>query len=207
MTKASRLDLTWDATYSCRLKSGLTYTVKLAKKDDKQYAAISAIGPGLKSVQITKTESDEELKKKEALLLAAQTAQEFTPRHAPWVYELASWTADKMRKPLADLIEEIPSDDEPEEITASHILIGYTGAERSEATRSKDEAKTLADTVLAKAQADGADFAALAGEYSDGPTRNNGGDLGAFKKGKMAPAFEKAAFKPVSYTHLRAHET
>ncbi|MEM7235976.1 MAG: peptidylprolyl isomerase, partial [Planctomycetota bacterium] len=31
-------------------------------------------------------------------------------------------------------------------------------------------------------------------EYSDGPSGPNGGDLGMFGKGMMAPPFEKAAF-------------
>lgn len=38
-------------------------------------------------------------------------------------------------------------------------------------------------------------FAELAEEKSTGPSANNGGDLGWFGRGKMVPAFEKAAFK------------
>jgi peptidyl-prolyl cis-trans isomerase D len=97
-----------------------------------------------------------------------------------------------MRHPLSDLVEDIPTD----EIAASHILISYQGAERSSATRTKEEARKLADEVLAKAQAPGADFAALAREYSDEPgAKERGGDLGAFKKGAMAKPFEDAAFQ------------
>jgi len=194
VAKADSLDLQRDATFTCRLKSGLTYTVRSAEKDGKYYVKLSAQGPPVKSVQISKTESEEELKRKEALLLAVDTAKEFTPRHAPWVYEISSWSAEKLRKPLSDLIEDIPAEKGPEEIAASHILISYKGAERSEAERTKAKAEALAKEVLRKVRAEGADFAELARQYSDGPTKEKGGDLGTFKRGKMDPAFEKAAF-------------
>jgi peptidyl-prolyl cis-trans isomerase D len=97
-----------------------------------------------------------------------------------------------MLHPFSDLIEDIT----PDEIAASHILISYKGAERSSATRTKEEARKLAEEVLAKAQASGANFAALAGQYSDEPgAKERGGDLGTFKKGAMAKPFEDAAFK------------
>jgi len=193
----------WDTTYECRMKSGLTYVVQLAEKDDKYYAKFSARQPSDDEVEraqrITKTESKEKLKQKAAVLDALKTAKDFTSRHAGWVYELSSWTAEKMRKPLDELVEDIPEEKKeakaPEEITASHILISYKGAERSEAKRTKEEARQLAERVLKEAKAKGADFAALAKKYSDGPTKDKGGDLGAFKKGAMDPAFEKAAFK------------
>jgi hypothetical protein len=192
VSPATKTSLEWDTTYTCQLASNLVYTVQLAKKGDLYYAKLTASAPEVKSLQITRTESEQELKKKEAVLQAAEKASEFAARHAPWVYELPSWTAEKMRHPLSDLIEDIT----PDEITASHILISYQGAERSSATRTKDEAKKLAEEVLAKASAPGADFAALAREYSDEPgAKERGGDLGAFKKGAMAPAFEEAAFK------------
>ena len=192
---AGNLDLSWDATYTCRLKNGLTYTVQTAKQDDKFYARLSAQGPEVQSVTITKTESEESLKQKEAILLAAEAAKTFTPQHADWVYEIPSWTAEKLRKPLADLIEDIPTEEAPEEIAASHILISFKGAERSEAERAKDEARTLADEVLGMAREENADFAELAKEYSDGPTKEKGGDLGTFGKDVMDTAFEEAAFK------------
>ena len=96
--------------------------------------------------------------------------------------------------PLSELLEDIPAKEVPEEIAASHVLISYKGAERSEAERSKEEAEALAAEVLQKARAEGADFAELASQHSDGPTKDKGGDLGTFKKGTMAPAFEEAAF-------------
>ena len=53
-----------------------------------------------------------------------------------------------------------------------HILIGNK-------TRSDAQAKTQAEQVLVKAKAPGANFAALAKQYSDDPgTKNKGGDDG-----------------------------
>ena len=100
-----------------------------------------------------------------------------------------------MRKPLSELVEDIPKETTPEEITASHILIAYKGAERSKAKRTKAAAGKLAETVLKLAKSKDADFASLARKYSDGPSKTKGGGLGAFKKGAMAKAFEEAAFK------------
>ncbi|MGM0508392.1 MAG: peptidylprolyl isomerase [Fusobacteriota bacterium] len=71
-----------------------------------------------------------------------------------------------------------------EEATASHILI------KSDTENAESKAKD----VLKKAQEDGADFAKLAKEYSEGPSADNGGSLGTFGKGKMVPEFEKAVF-------------
>ena len=79
---------------------------------------------------------------------------------------------------------------------ASHVLIGWSGAERirPDVTRNQEEARVRALEVLAKAQAPGADFAALAREFSDGPTAQNGGDLGYFGPGEMTPKFNDFVF-------------
>lgn len=81
-----------------------------------------------------------------------------------------------------------------EQIGASHILIGFKGAARSKATRTKDEATREADRLIKEAAKPGADFAELAKKHSDGPSAPRGGALGKFGKGRMVPAFEQAAF-------------
>lgn len=82
------------------------------------------------------------------------------------------------------------------EVRASHILIAYEGAKRAaeEVTRSKEEAQTEVESILAEVQADPENFAEFAKQYSDGPSGPNGGDLDFFKKGAMAPEFEAASF-------------
>ncbi len=76
-----------------------------------------------------------------------------------------------------------------DEITASHILIGF-GAESG---RSQDEAKQQIETLKSEI-AGGGDFAALAQSHSDCPSSAKGGDLGPFGRGMMVPEFEQAAF-------------
>jgi len=192
--------LVWDAEYRCRLKSGLAYTVRLAKRDGDHWVRLSASAPP-PPYRPREDETDTQLKRKEVILKAREEAARINARQPYWVYQISSWNAGKMRKPLADLIEDIPpppedeGDTAPKEIAASHILIGYKGAERSEATRTKAEAKARADEVLKKATAEGADFAALAKEYSDGPSKTKGGDLGTFDRNTMAKPFTEAAFK------------
>ena len=191
---AAGMELDWDASYRCELENDLVYTVRSTKKDGSTYISLSATGPDVDQVEITRTESEESLKKKEALLVASDTAAEFNGRHEGWVYEVPEWKAKNLRKPLTEIVEDVPEEETPAEVGARHILIGYKGAERSDATRSKEEAKELAEEVLKKAREEGADVARLAREYSDGPTAEKGGDLGTFGQGEMAPAFEEAAF-------------
>ncbi len=82
-----------------------------------------------------------------------------------------------------------------EKISCRHILVMHEGSTRKppEITRSREEALARADSALAKIKA-GEDFATVAEEYSDGPTKVRGGDLGSFGRGMMVPAFEDAAF-------------
>jgi parvulin-like peptidyl-prolyl isomerase len=80
-----------------------------------------------------------------------------------------------------------------ETVRASHILLMYQGSERSSATRTKDEALTQIESI--KSELDGgADFASLAKQHSDCPSKARGGDLGNFGRGQMVKAFEETAF-------------
>ncbi|MDA8612197.1 peptidylprolyl isomerase, partial [Flavobacteriaceae bacterium] len=76
-------------------------------------------------------------------------------------------------------------------LRASHILLAYEGATRAGAnvSRTKAEAKAEANKVYRLARRASSDFEALAREYSDGPTKNRGGDLGFFREGEMAQEF------------------
>ena len=80
--------------------------------------------------------------------------------------------------------------DEPEQIRASHILIRLPPGASPEV---KAEKKKKADEIAAKAKK--GDFAALAKEFGEDPTKDRGGDLGFFTKGRMVKAFEDAAWK------------
>jgi peptidyl-prolyl cis-trans isomerase D len=77
-----------------------------------------------------------------------------------------------------------------EQVKASHILVL---AKDSDPAEVQEAAKKKIDAVYAKAKS-GANFAALAKEYSEGPSAPGGGDLGWFGRGDMVPEFEEAAF-------------
>ena len=84
----------------------------------------------------------------------------------------------------------------PQRIGARHILIQYVGArnQNPRVTRSKEEAKALAEEILVKLRG-AADWNELCAQYSDEPeAADRGGDLGMFAHGQMVPRFERAAF-------------
>ena len=76
-------------------------------------------------------------------------------------------------------------------IRASHILFSYEGASRAgpQITRSKEEAQKMANKYYREAQRNPDDFSELAIQYSDGPSRSMGGDLGFFQEGTMTDKF------------------
>lgn len=75
----------------------------------------------------------------------------------------------------------------PEQVRASHILLSTQG-------KTEADVEKVAQDVLQRAKA-GEDFAALARQYSDDPgSKENGGDLDYFSRGRMVPEFEQAAF-------------
>jgi len=202
----SKVTAAWDAAFTGQLKKDkhTTYVAQLARQGEKHYLRIAAQGPPAdlleRSRMIRKDAPKEELEKKDAVFTAADKAEAFTARHQSWAYEVSSWKAEKMRKPLGELLEDLPKPDQaaaPDEIAASHILLAYKGAERADAavTRTKEEAKKLADEILVKVNAPGADFAALAKQHSACSSKDKGGDLGSFKKGSMHKNFEDAAWK------------
>ncbi len=63
-------------------------------------------------------------------------------------------------------------------IRASHILV-----------KTREKAEEILEELKM-----GADFAKLAREHSECPSKKRGGDLGKFTRGKMVKSFERAAF-------------
>ena len=78
------------------------------------------------------------------------------------------------------------------EIAASHILVSWKGCDRTQQTRTKDEAKARIAELMAKLKG-GGDFAALAKEYGEDGTKARGGDLGTFGRTGMVKPFADAA--------------
>jgi peptidyl-prolyl cis-trans isomerase SurA len=77
----------------------------------------------------------------------------------------------------------------PPLVSISHILVAIEASDDLDA-----EVRSQADTLIGRLR-NGEDFSALAQQYSsDKGSREDGGDLGYFPRGRMVPAFEEAAF-------------
>ncbi|MHC4438837.1 MAG: DUF4340 domain-containing protein [Planctomycetota bacterium] len=115
-------DMAFDRQYMCRLKDSTVYALRIAQEDDKTY--MSCVAEFTDKTPVEKAsidqggevESEEELKKKEAKLLARDNAVKFTTKHNGWVYEIPEWKAKNLTKELADLLED---EEKPEEDTAA----------------------------------------------------------------------------------------
>lgn len=114
--------------------------------------------------------------------------------------ELLAYPTDKFQDGIEVTEEEIAEHYEanlstlytqPHEVNARHILIRVA---RDADDETKAQARTRADEVKQKVDA-GADFAALATEFSEDPgSKEKGGELGWFPRGRMVGPFEDAAF-------------
>lgn len=81
--------------------------------------------------------------------------------------------------------------DKPETVHARHILIKVD--EKDDDTAKAEKKKKI--EALRKQLVEGADFEKLAMENSECPSKERGGDLGTFPRGRMVKPFEEAAFK------------
>lgn len=203
-SEADSGEFVFDNSYAVTTRGKARYVLEIAKHDEKWWAKARAEYVGPKNITVPelppdatdeqRKANDELLKQNEAYLEADKAVKVFNDRHQSWVYEIPEWKATSMTKAFDQLVE--ADDGKPEKITASHILIPYQGAERADAgvTRTKEEAKALAEEILAKVKADPSQFAALAKEHSSCPSSEKGGDLGEFTFEKMSKPFSEAAF-------------
>ncbi|WP_010177234.1 peptidylprolyl isomerase [Aquimarina agarilytica] len=86
----------------------------------------------------------------------------------------------------------------PDSVKASHILVAYKGLQFAgpDVTRTKEEAKKLADSVLTVVSKKSSKFEELAASLSaDRSNKDKGGDLGYFTPGRMVPAFNDYVFE------------
>jgi len=81
-------------------------------------------------------------------------------------------------------------------VRASHILISFKGSKNAspEITRSKSEARKEANRILKLVRKNPDSFSGLALEFSDGPSKSSGGDLGFFQEGAMVKPFNDFVF-------------
>jgi hypothetical protein len=107
-TPAQVTGLTFDRKYVARMDNSTEYTLELAKKGDKTYLLASAVytDPAKVTINPDKKDSPEELKRKEAILMAQADAQRFTLRHKGWIYRIPDWKAKSLLMSQADLLED-----------------------------------------------------------------------------------------------------
>ena len=86
----------------------------------------------------------------------------------------------------------------PDSVKASHILIPFAGAQRvaADVTRTEEEAKQLADSLLAVVKRRKSKFADLAKEFSsDQASAVKGGEYDWYNYNRMTPAFRDFTFE------------
>jgi len=81
----------------------------------------------------------------------------------------------------------------PDSVKARHILIPTVNPQTGEMVNADSTAKKLADSIFTAIKG-GADFAALAAQYSSDGSKDKGGDLGNFGFGSMVPEFNDFSF-------------
>jgi hypothetical protein len=127
--KRKPADMTFDRQYVCRLKDSTEYTLRIDKQkeedeeDEKTYIACEA--KFTDTTPVTKdsdVESEEELKAKEAKLLARDAANAFAARHKAWIYEIPSYKANNLTKELADLLEDVEPEEEADTVDPNSVV-------------------------------------------------------------------------------------
>jgi hypothetical protein len=105
--------ITFDSSLVCKLNSKAVFEFKIGKKDEDVYVTCQGDYLGEKSIQLntSKKDSPEELKKKEAVLLAQEQVQKFNIKTKGWAYKIPKWNADTLLKTSDDLLEDVPAED------------------------------------------------------------------------------------------------
>ena len=78
----------------------------------------------------------------------------------------------------------------PEQVVLSEIFLSTEGKSPEEIESVQKKAEDLRNRVVK-----GDDFNEIAKRYSEGSTAKDGGDLGTFKQGELAPQLEEVVFK------------
>ncbi len=111
---AGALELQWDGQYIARLKSGLSYRVDSAEHNEVTFVRLSARAPDVERVTIGRSDTDQELSEKEAMLMAQEEARKFNSRHEDRLYAISNFNSQRLRKNLSELQEDIEPEPQKE---------------------------------------------------------------------------------------------
>ena len=127
--------------------------------------------------------------------LRSKITQENTAQ-AVKIRELNITVTDGETKQFYDNPTNLADFEQPEMVHVRHILLmTMDPVTRTPLAADQQKAKQKQMDDLLKRIRGGADFAALAKQYSEDPgSKDNGGELPAFPRGQMVPEFEAAAF-------------
>jgi hypothetical protein len=104
-------DLKFDREYTCLLKDSTLYLIEIAQKDSKTFIKCNVDFTDKTPIKKEEAvESQEELKKKEAKLLAKEKVKKFQDTCGGWVYQIPEYKAKNMTKPRAELIDDVNSE-------------------------------------------------------------------------------------------------
>ena len=182
-------------------KAANNKAVKVEKKNASDQAAEKAKKDAEKEAEIAQVQASNARMQAEydgKINKARQRAKEINENLAGWYYVISNDVYEKIRLERNSFVKskDNPVVELPDEISASHILISYKGADRADSkiTRSKQAARKEAERIRGLITNGGKDFAGMAKKHSDGPSGTKGGDLGSFKFEVMAQPFSEAAF-------------
>jgi peptidyl-prolyl cis-trans isomerase SurA len=157
---------------------------------------IARIEGGARFADVAREASDAASSGPRGGLLGTYAPDEWPEAHAAIAPRLASLRVGEMSEALHAPYGWVIAERCPIELAHTrHVLIRFAGARNAppELTRSRGEARAAIDVVRAELLG-GADFAALARERSEDGSAERGGDVGTLGRGRMAEAYELAAF-------------
>ena len=183
ITKAQLLDALWD------WQSPAALDELIQQKIIQQEAA-------KKGVKVTQAEIDQRIAETKKRMPPDQSFDEALARYGiTKVSFLARTKAGLMAEGVVKKGIKISDAEFAQFIKARHILVRVPyGKDEEERKKNEDAAKEKIDKIAAEIKG-GLDFSEAAKKYSEDETnKDQGGDLGWFKRGKMAAEFENAAF-------------
>ena len=112
VVKEGTKELSFNKKYVCLLKDSTKYMVDIAAADGKTYVKCRAEFTDKEKITVKRggNESEEELKAKEAKLLARDAVDKFNARHKGWIYQVPQYSANNMTKAL-DALFEVPTEE------------------------------------------------------------------------------------------------